>query len=93
MIFQQAANQFRHFFITFGFDDIAAKKKFLTLVAVGLTALMLIFAITPLSNILWADLMGLPSDLVDIAKDVSLIMCLMPTIIIYRNFFHGRLMM
>ncbi|MDB0050475.1 hypothetical protein N9F31_03350, partial [Pseudomonadales bacterium] len=28
-----------------------------------------------------------------IARDVSLIMCLMPVIIIYRNFFHGRLMM
>jgi len=93
MIFQQAANQFRHFFITFGFDDIKVKKRFLALVAAGLTAMMLAFAITPLSNILWADLMDLPSDLVNIAKDVSLIMCLMPTIIVYRNFFHGRLMM
>lgn len=93
MIFQQAANQFRHFFITFGFDDIEQKKKFLTLVTLGITAMMLIFALTPLSTILWADLMGLPSDLVNIARDVSLIMCLMPAIIIYRNFFHSRLMM
>ena len=93
MIFQQAANQFRHFFITFGFDDIEAKKKFLALVTVGLTSMMMIFAVSPLSTFLWSNLMGLPSELISIARDVSLIMCLMPVIIIYRNFFHGRLMM
>ena len=28
MIFQQAANQFRHFFITFGFTDLQNKDTF-----------------------------------------------------------------
>ncbi len=93
MIFQQAANQFRHFFITFGFDDIEQKKKFLTLITIGLTAIMFIFAVTPLSTLLWVDVVGLPNDLVSIARDAALIMCLMPAIIIYRNFHHGRLMM
>ena len=93
MVFQQAANQFRHFFITFGVDDIERMKKFHSLITIGLTAIMLVFAVTPLSTLLWVDVVGLPDDLVMIARDASLIMCLMPAIIIYRNFHHGRLMM
>ena len=36
--------------------------------------------------------MGLSTELTDLAIDVTLIMCLMPAIIIYRNYYHGRLM-
>jgi hypothetical protein len=92
MVFQQAANQFRHFFITFGFDDIERKKRFMILITIGLTAIMLIFATTPLSTLLWSNIVGLPDGLVAIARDASLIMCFMPAIIIYRNYYHGRLM-
>jgi hypothetical protein len=37
--------------------------------------------------------MGLSTELTNLAIDVTLIMCLMPAIIIYRNYYHGRLMM
>ena len=37
--------------------------------------------------------MGLSTELTDLAIDVTLLMCLMPAIIIYRNYYHGRLMM
>ena len=53
---------------------------------------MVLFAVTPLSTLLWRDVMGLPQDLIELARDVTLIMCLMPTVLIYRNYFHGRLM-
>ena len=36
--------------------------------------------------------MGLSTELTDLAIEVTLIMCLMPAIIIYRNYYHGRLM-
>jgi hypothetical protein len=64
----------------------------MTLVCAGLTLLMLAFAITPLSNLIWRDLMRIPGDVRLLAVDVMLVMCLMPAVIIFRNYFHGRLM-
>ncbi len=91
-LFQQASNQFRHFFVTFGLDDLAVKKRFMVLVCLGITGVMLLFAATPLSGLVWRDLMQIPDEVRILALDVILIMCLMPTVIIYRNFFHGCLM-
>jgi hypothetical protein len=92
MLFQQAANQFRHFFISFGFDDIAEKKKFMLIIATGITSIMLIIAVSPLSDWIWGDIMGVPANLMALSVDVLLVMCLMPAVIVYRNFFHSRLM-
>lgn len=92
MLFQQAANQFRHFFISFGFDDLPAKRRFMFIIGTAITAVMLLLAITPLSGWIWGTLMGIPSELMTPAQDVLLMMCLMPAVIIYRNYFHGRLM-
>ncbi len=92
MLFQQAANQFRHFFVTFGLDDLPRKRRFMALVCAGITGLMLVFAVTPLSNLIWQDLMRIPADVRALSVDVILVMCLMPAVIIFRNYFHGRLM-
>ena len=93
MIFQQAANQFRHFFISFGFDDLTSKRHFMAIICAGITAIMLIYSLTPLYQWVWGSIMGLPAELISIARDATLIMCLMPAIIIYRNYFHAHLMM
>ena len=92
MLFQQAANQFRHFFISFGFDDIETKRRFMILVAVGLTGIMLLFALTPLSDWIWGEVMGVPVELKALSVQVLLVTCLMPAVIVYRNYFHSRLM-
>jgi hypothetical protein len=92
MLFQQAANQFRHFFVTFGLDDLPGKRHFMALVSAGITAVMLLFAVTPLSNLIWRDLMRIPDDVRALSVDVMLVMCLMPAVIVFRNYFHGRLM-
>lgn len=92
MLFQQAANQFRHFFVTFGLDDLAGKRRFMVLVWLGLTAIMLLFAVTPLSNLIWRDLMGIPDPVRTLAVQSLLVLCLMPGVIIFRNYFHGLLM-
>jgi hypothetical protein len=92
MLFQQAANQFRHFFVTFGLDDLPGKRRFMTLMGTAITGIMLCFALTPLSDWVWRDLMGIPDDVRALSVEVFLIMCLMPTVIIIRNYFHGRLM-
>ena len=91
-LFQQAANQFRHFFISFGFDNLPEKRRFMAIIAVGLTAIMLLFALTPLADLIWGDIMGLPPELMSLSIDVLTIICLMPAIIVYRNYFHSRLM-
>ena len=92
MIFQQAANQFRHFFITFGFTDMQTKIRFMVTICAGLTGAMLLFSLTDLADLIWNSSMGLSTELTDLAIEVTLIMCLMPAIIIYRNYYHGRLM-
>lgn len=92
MMFQQAANQFRHFFVTFGLDDLGNKRRFMAIVCVGITTIMLLVTLTPLSNLIWRDLMGIPDAVRVVAVDVILVMCLMPAVIIFRNYYHGRLM-
>jgi hypothetical protein len=92
MMFQQAANQFRHFFVTFGLDDLARKRRFMVLIGTGITSIMLLFALTPLSDLIWRDLMKIPDDVRAYSVQIVLVMCLMPSIIITRNYYHGRLM-
>ena len=52
---------------------------------------MLLFSLTDLADLIWNTQWGC-SQLTDLAIEVTLIMCLMPAIIIYRNYYHGRLM-
>ena len=92
MIFQQAANQFRHFFVTFGLEDLAGKRAFMALVCTGITAIMLAVAITPLAQWVLADLLGVNEHVESRAVDVILIMCVLPSVIVVRNYFHGILM-
>jgi Na+-driven multidrug efflux pump len=91
-IFQSAANQFRHFFVTFGDDDIHIKQLFMFLIAMGLTLLMLLVAATPLSHFVLSDLIGVKAEVLAMSVEVILVMCLLPSIIILRNYFHGLLM-
>ena len=92
MIFQQAANQFRHFFVTYGLDDLAEKRRFMALVGGGITLTMLAIATTPLSDAVLGNLLGLRDPVKARAVEVILIMCLLPGIIVLRNYFHGILM-
>ena len=92
MLFQQAANQFRHFFITFGESMLDEKVRFMRYVAILITSVMLIFILTPISDFVWGNWMSLSPELRDLSTEVVLIMCLMPCLIVFRNYFHSRLM-
>ena len=91
-MFQQAANQFRHFFVTFGLGYLAAKRRFMALVCAGITALMLIVALTPLANLLLGRILGIRGQVLEEAVQVILVLCLMPLAIVIRNYYHGHLM-
>ena len=90
--FQQASNQFRHFFVAFGLDDLAGKRRFMGRVTVGITALMLLVAATPLGEWLLRAGLGVDGDVLERARQVILVMCLLPLVIIVRNYYHGILM-
>lgn len=92
MLFQQAANQFRHFFVTFGLDDLPAKRLFMAIVGVGITAIMASVALTPLSRWVLEGAMGIPRPVLDRSVEVILVMCLLPAVILVRNYYHGHLM-
>jgi len=91
-MFQQASNQFRHFFITFGWDDLAPKRRFMVVVGAVITMLMLVIALTPLSQWIWLSLMGVPEQVGSLATDAFVVLCLMPICILVRNYYHGYLM-
>ena len=91
-MFQQAANQFRHFFVTFGLDHLAAKRRFMALVCAGITGIMLAVALTPLSDWILGRLLGVRGPVLAHAVEAVLVLCLMPAVIVVRNYYHGLLM-
>ncbi len=91
-LFQQAANQFRHFFVAFGIDELAAKRRFMALVCLGITIAMLAVSATPIGDWLLGRLLGIPQAVLQPAVEVLLVLCLMPLVIVLRNYFHGLLM-
>ena len=90
--FQQAANQFRHFFVTFGLDAMAEKRRFMIRVAFGLTLAMALTAFTPLGPLLIAEGIGAEAEVTRRALAALQVMTLLPLLIILRNLFHGILM-
>ena len=90
--FQQAANQFRHFFVTFGLDAMAEKRRFMIRVALGLTLAMALTAFTPLGPLLIAEGIGAEAEVTCRALAALQVMTLLPLLIILRNLFHGILM-
>ena len=92
MMFQQTANQFRHFFVTFGLAQLEQKRRFLLVVGFGITALMCLFTFTPLVGWIWQEPMNIPEPILRPANQVLMVMCLLPAVILVRNYFHGILM-
>lgn len=91
-LFQQAANQFRHFFVSFGLDDLAGKRRFMRNVSLGISGLMLAVALTPLGDLILRHGLGVTGPVLQHALDVILVLTVMPTVIIVRNYYHGILM-
>ncbi|MEM7221156.1 MAG: hypothetical protein AAF515_22540 [Pseudomonadota bacterium] len=92
MLFQQAANQFRSFWVTYGLGDMVAKRRFMRYMALGITAAMLLLALTPANTRILANLLGGQPSVLRPALEVILIMCALPTLIVWRNYYHGILM-
>jgi hypothetical protein len=91
-LFQVTANQFRHFFVTFGDSDLREKRLFMVIIGAGITGAMLLISMTPLSDVILADWIGIKGEVLVKAHVVLMLMCLLPGLILWRNYYHGLLM-
>jgi Progressive ankylosis protein (ANKH) len=93
LLYQSVVNQFRHFFATFGVDDLPEKRGFMALVALGMTAAMaLVLLIPPASDAFFAGLLGLDPALYAAAHRMCLILLVVPGVLMIRNYYHGILL-
>jgi progressive ankylosis protein len=89
MLFQMASNQFRHVFVTFGEKHLPGLRRFMLRVVITVTATMLMVALTPLGSLFFDSLLGLEEPVASYAAQILLVMCLIPGIIAWRNYYHG----
>lgn len=89
MIFHNALNQFRHLFVTFGEQDLAGVRRFMIRVSIVVVGSMVVVAATPVSRIVLEDLVGVKGEILSMTCEVVLVMCLLPLVINFRNYFHG----
>ena len=92
MIFQVCVNQFRHFFAAFGTDGLAEKRVFMRRVVTGLLAIMILIALTPLSEILFGLILGLRGDLYTYSRQVTSVAIGVPALLAVRNYYQGILL-
>ena len=90
MMFQNPMNQFRHLFATFGCDDLPGVRRFMIRAMFVLATTMFIVAATPLSLWLYRDLLGVGGDVLRMARQATLVLCLVPVVMALRNYFHGQ---
>jgi hypothetical protein len=93
LLYQSVVNQFRHFFATFGVEDLPEKRGFMALVALGMTgAMALVLLIPPASDAFFAGLLGLDPALYAAAHHMCLILLVVPGVLMIRNYYHGILL-
>ncbi len=92
MIFHNPMNQSRHLFVTFGLKDRAGLQIFVTRVMLGLSALMLLVAATPLLDSVMVGLLGVDEAIRAMAHGSFWVLCLVPLTIGLRNMVHGTAM-
>ena len=92
MIFHNLLNQFRHLFATFGKEDLAGVRRFMIQVTGGVVAGMLVVVVTPLSALVLRDLIGVQGEVLVMSRQVLMVMCVLPAMVAFRNYFHGLAM-
>lgn len=92
MLYQSVVNQFRHFFATFGTDELASKRRFMAMVAAGMTGSMaLVLAIPAASEAFFVQAIGLSEELHAMARQMAALLLVVPAILMTRNYYHGIL--
>ncbi len=92
MLFQMTSNQFRHVFVTFGHRNLAGLRRFMRRVVLVVTGLMLVTAVTPLKTLFIGHVLGWKPPVLEMAGHVFLVLCPVPLVIAWRNYYHGLAM-
>lgn len=89
---QAIGNQFRHFFVTLGTDDMAGKRRFMMQVALLLTGLLGLVLIPGPRAWVFTSVLGVRDAVFDQAVGATTIMLAGPAVLMTRNYFHGQLL-
>jgi hypothetical protein len=92
LIFHNLLNQFRHLFVTFGKADLPGVRRFMIRVTAVVVGGMLLVTMTPLAHVLLRDLIGVRGEVLTMSRHVLMVMCLLPILVSFRNYFHGLAM-
>ena len=93
MIFQNMANQFRHLFITYAKEDLKGVVSFMFKATLGITIAMVLMVISGLLSFTLRKLMGISDDVAKLTCEIFFLLCLIPLIIGYRNYYHGSFLL
>jgi hypothetical protein len=92
MIFHNLLNQFRHLFVTFGGEDLAGVRRFMVRVTAAVVGGMVIVAASPVSTFVLREWIGVADAVLAMTRQALLVLCLLPAVVTFRNYFHGLAM-
>jgi hypothetical protein len=92
MIFHNLLNQFRHVFATFGKEDLVGVRRFMIRVTGVVVILMVAVSWTPVSEWILRVLIGVEGEVLVRSRQVLMVMCLLPVMLSWRNYYHGLAM-
>lgn len=91
-IFGNAANTFRHFFVTFGLRNVPEMRVFMVRIALLIMAALFLVAVSPVGVFVFGQLLGVEGEVLRKAPQVLVTLTLLPAVMITRNYYHGLLM-
>lgn len=89
LFFHQPLNQFRNLYATFGTTDLEGLKKFQAEVVLAMTLAMILVSASPLDTFLLSRVLGLQGTVLGFTEEAVRVMCLLPLMVGFRNYFHG----
>lgn len=89
MIFHGIINQFRDVFVTFGKEDFHGVVRFMSIVTVFGTVIILTLNMTPLAHWYLSIVQGAEGETLQVAMECIWVLTLLPAVLVVRNYYHG----
>jgi hypothetical protein len=89
LFFHQPLNQFRNLYATFGTADMEGLKRFQIEIVLAMTGAMTLVSLSTLDTFLLQNLLGLEGVVLRFTEEAVRVMCLVPLVVGFRNYFHG----
>lgn len=89
LFFHQPLNQFRNLFATFGTRDLRGLRRFQAEMVLAMAGLMALVSFSSLDTAIFSKLLGVTGDVELGAERAFRVMCWLPLVVGFRNYFHG----